>query len=240
MWGRGYNRMCDRLRNRKRYKDEGIHYTSMPAQLRALVVRARTAATRRKRRRARGERVRGRVPACDIRNNVSGRADNGHHRLGYGQRRRKAWAVWATAHGLAMQRASRLTAKTRHRLISTNIWEALKEQGIEQKYIRLIRNVQNQLGVHSARKDRDSFEVKRSKTRRSSLRSFLCCFRNGLPKARMGKSGLNIDGSTLTHLRFADDYCVIRKTPEDLNIMLNDLASESAKVGLQLNPEKLK
>ncbi|GBP18411.1 hypothetical protein EVAR_14806_1 [Eumeta japonica] len=26
-------------------------------------------------------------------------------------------------------------------LVHTNIWEALKEQGIEQKYIRLIRNV---------------------------------------------------------------------------------------------------
>ncbi|GBP22160.1 hypothetical protein EVAR_10670_1 [Eumeta japonica] len=29
------------------------------------------------------------------------------------QRRRKAWAVWATAHGLAVQRASRLTAKNK-------------------------------------------------------------------------------------------------------------------------------
>ncbi|GBP85728.1 hypothetical protein EVAR_69989_1 [Eumeta japonica] len=29
------------------------------------------------------------------------------------QRRRKAWAVWATAHGLAVQRASRLTVKNK-------------------------------------------------------------------------------------------------------------------------------
>ncbi|GBP49839.1 hypothetical protein EVAR_83788_1 [Eumeta japonica] len=28
-------------------------------------------------------------------------------------RRRKAWAVWATAHGLAVQRASRLTVKNK-------------------------------------------------------------------------------------------------------------------------------
>ncbi|GBP18410.1 Putative uncharacterized transposon-derived protein F52C9.6 [Eumeta japonica] len=52
--------------------------------------------------------------------------------------------------------------------------------------------------------------------------------------------GLNIDGSTLTHLRFADDIVLFAKTPEDLNIILNDLASESSKVGLQLNPEKTK
>ncbi|GBP66559.1 hypothetical protein EVAR_44420_1 [Eumeta japonica] len=47
MWGRDYNQMCDRLRNRKRSrcsvrKGEGIHFTSMLAQPRALVIRART------------------------------------------------------------------------------------------------------------------------------------------------------------------------------------------------------
>lgn len=52
--------------------------------------------------------------------------------------------------------------------------------------------------------------------------------------------GLNIDGRTLTHLRFADDIVLFAKTPEDLNRMLNELASESAKVGLKLNLEKTK
>ncbi|GBP75023.1 Putative uncharacterized transposon-derived protein F52C9.6 [Eumeta japonica] len=52
--------------------------------------------------------------------------------------------------------------------------------------------------------------------------------------------GLNIDGRTLTHLRFADDIVLFAKTPDDLVRMLNELASESRKIGLKLNPKKTK
>ncbi|GBP19570.1 Putative uncharacterized transposon-derived protein F52C9.6 [Eumeta japonica] len=52
--------------------------------------------------------------------------------------------------------------------------------------------------------------------------------------------GLNIDSRTLTHLRFADDIVLFAKTPDGLVRMLNELASESRKIGLKLNPEKTK
>ena len=48
----------------------------------------------------------------------------------------------------------------------------------------------------------------------------------------------NIDDHNLTHLRFADDIVLFAKTPEDLSRMLNDLASESEKVGLNLEKTK--
>ena len=54
--------------------------------------------------------------------------------------------------------------------------------------------------------------------------------------------GLKIDRHTPTHLRFADELLLFtkKKTPEDLNRMLNELAFEIEKVGLKLNPEKTK
>ncbi|GBP47009.1 Putative uncharacterized transposon-derived protein F52C9.6 [Eumeta japonica] len=50
--------------------------------------------------------------------------------------------------------------------------------------------------------------------------------------------GINVDGTLLTHLRFADDIMLFVKTPEDITKMIEDLAIESERVGLKLNPEK--
>lgn len=50
--------------------------------------------------------------------------------------------------------------------------------------------------------------------------------------------GIKVDGVFLSHLRFADDIVLLAKTSEDLNTMIKDLATESERVGLTLNPEK--
>lgn len=50
--------------------------------------------------------------------------------------------------------------------------------------------------------------------------------------------GVNVDGVMLSHLRFADDIVLFPKTSERMNKMLEELAIESAKLGLTLNPEK--
>ncbi|GBP07182.1 Retrovirus-related Pol polyprotein from type-2 retrotransposable element R2DM; Endonuclease [Eumeta japonica] len=129
-------------------------------------------------------------------------------------------------------------------LVHTNIWEALKEQGIEQKYIRLIRNVyKTSSACIQLEKIGDSFEIQKGVRQGDpplSPKLFSAVLEMVFRRLEWENLGLNIDGSTLTHLRFADDIVLFAKTPEDLNIMLNDLASESAKVGLQLNPEKTK
>lgn len=52
--------------------------------------------------------------------------------------------------------------------------------------------------------------------------------------------GLNIDGRRLSHLRFADDIVLFANTPEELTKMITELAAESEKVGLKINPEKTK
>ncbi|GBP57120.1 LINE-1 retrotransposable element ORF2 protein [Eumeta japonica] len=50
--------------------------------------------------------------------------------------------------------------------------------------------------------------------------------------------GINVDGTLLTHLRFADDIVLFVKIPEGITKMIEDLAIESERVGLKLNPEK--
>ena len=54
------------------------------------------------------------------------------------------------------------------------------------------------------------------------------------------KSGININGEYLNHLRFADDIVIISETKEQLQGMLQELATESLKRGLRLNKGKTK
>lgn len=128
-------------------------------------------------------------------------------------------------------------------LIHANIWEALREQGIEQKYIRLIRNVyKNSSACIQLEKKGDSFKIQKGVRQGDPLspKLFSSVLEMIFRSLDWENLGLNIDGRTLTHLRFADDIVLFAKTPGDLNRMLNELASESEKVGLKLNPEKTK
>ncbi|GBP18002.1 Retrovirus-related Pol polyprotein from type-2 retrotransposable element R2DM; Endonuclease [Eumeta japonica] len=126
-------------------------------------------------------------------------------------------------------------------LIHANIWEALREQGIEQKYIRLIRNVyKNSSACIQLEKKGDPFKIQKGVRQGDPLspKLFSAVLEMTFKSFEWQNLGLNIDGRTLTHLRFADDIVLFAKTPDDLVRMLNELASESRKIGLKLNPEK--
>lgn len=65
-------------------------------------------------------------------------------------------------------------------------------------------------------------------------------FCNGLFLAKWESKGIKIDGEIMSHLRFADDIVVFAETARDVETMVNELASESRKVGLTLNGSKTK
>jgi hypothetical protein len=44
----------------------------------------------------------------------------------------------------------------------------------------------------------------------------------------------------VSHLRFADDIAIMAKTLQDLQLMLNDLADSSGRIGLRMNLDKTK
>ena len=52
--------------------------------------------------------------------------------------------------------------------------------------------------------------------------------------------GVNVDGENLTNLRFADDVALFNKTTKQMEKHLNNLNSESLKVGLKIHKGKTK
>ena len=128
-------------------------------------------------------------------------------------------------------------------LTHAEIWKALKEQGIEHKYIRLIRNVySHSTAKMQLEKKSTSFKIGRGVRQGDPMspKLFSAVLEQIFRKLNWEHLGLNINGTMLTHLRFADDIVLFAKTSDDICRMIRDLANESDKVGLRLNPDKTK
>lgn len=126
-------------------------------------------------------------------------------------------------------------------LLHKNIWEALVEQGIEHKYIRLIRNVySNSTARIQLEKKSQPFKVGKGVRQGDPLspKLFSAVLESIFRKLTWENFGINVDGTSLTHLRFADDIVLFAKSPEEITKMIEELAIESERVGLKLNPEK--
>ncbi|CAG4950935.1 unnamed protein product [Colias eurytheme] len=54
------------------------------------------------------------------------------------------------------------------------------------------------------------------------------------------EKGVSINGSMLSHLRFADDLVLFAKTPDDIKVMLEELHDASLAIGLRMNMLKTK
>ena len=52
--------------------------------------------------------------------------------------------------------------------------------------------------------------------------------------------GVNVDGENLNNLRFADDVALLNETTKQMEKHLNNLNSESLKVGLKIHKGKTK
>jgi hypothetical protein len=59
-----------------------------------------------------------------------------------------------------------------------------------------------------------------------------------LPKTVYECNAININGEYISHLRFADDIVIVAETLQDLQLMLDDLADSSVRIGLQMILEK--
>ncbi|KAG6464707.1 hypothetical protein O3G_MSEX014681 [Manduca sexta] len=126
-------------------------------------------------------------------------------------------------------------------LLHNNIWEALMDQGIEHKYIRLIRNVyRNSTARIQLDRKSNPFKIRKGVRQGDPLspKLFSAVLESIFRRLIWENLGINIDGTSLTNLRFADDIVLFANTAEDINRMIEDLATESGKVGLKLNPEK--
>lgn len=123
------------------------------------------------------------------------------------------------------------------------IWQSLRQQGVEERYIALLYNIysNNSAKVKLEREGRE-FPIRKGVRQGDPIspKIFSAVLESIFRNLKWDKRGLKIDGEYLSHLRFADDIVVFSENPQDIQQMLNDLARNSKKVGLSLNPTKTK
>uniref|UniRef100_A0A8C0A4R8 RNA-directed DNA polymerase n=1 Tax=Bos mutus grunniens TaxID=30521 RepID=A0A8C0A4R8_BOSMU len=125
-------------------------------------------------------------------------------------------------------------------------WKILKEMGIPDHLICLLRNIYagQEATVRTGHGTTDWFQMEKG-TRQGCILS-PCLFnlyaeyimRNaGLEEAQ---DGIKIAGRNINNLRYADDTTLMAESEEELQSLLMKMKEESEKVGLKLNIQKTK
>nr|XP_034832243.1 uncharacterized protein LOC117989050 [Maniola hyperantus] len=123
------------------------------------------------------------------------------------------------------------------------IWRALHNQGVENKYIRLLKNIYRNSKA-KIKLEKEGKEIKLGRGVRQgdpvSPKLFTAVLEEIFRQLNWEQSGITINGENLSHLRFADDIIIFSPTKDNLERMLNELDVESRKVGLIMNAQKTK
>lgn len=125
----------------------------------------------------------------------------------------------------------------------TEIWKTLNEQGISQKYIRIIQEIySNSTAKIKLERLGEEFPIRKGVRQGDPLspKIFIAVLESVFRRMNWENYGLNILGRKLNHLRFADDLILVSDNPTDLKIMLEELDTQSKLVGLSMNMSKTK
>jgi hypothetical protein len=123
------------------------------------------------------------------------------------------------------------------------IWNALKTQGVQTKYIRVLQNVYTKSTAQVKLETiGEEFPIKRGVRQGDPIspKLFSAVLEMVFRNLDWRNKGLNINGENLSHLRFADDLIIFSESPKALELMLQQLADESDKAGLTMNLTKTK
>lgn len=128
-------------------------------------------------------------------------------------------------------------------VIHNSIWESLKEQGVDETYIKIIQSIyKNNKGKIKLETLGPSFSIERGVRHGDPLSPtiFIAVLESVISKLDWSKQGLYINGTYLSHLRFADDLALISESSSQLQNMVETLNQASGKVGLEMNITKTK
>nr|XP_049701309.1 LINE-1 retrotransposable element ORF2 protein [Helicoverpa armigera] len=112
------------------------------------------------------------------------------------------------------------------------IWKNLEQQGIPTKYINIIKNIYlNCEAKIQLETLGEKFSIKRGARQGDPLspKLFSAVLEGIFRKLDWNGFGLNILGTKLNHLRFADDIVLFEENPAHLEEMINSLNEESVK-----------
>ena len=121
------------------------------------------------------------------------------------------------------------------------IFEALRKTNVNETYINILQNIYNQATarVHLDKLVSTEFLVHRGVRQGDPLspKLFTAVMEEVFKKANISK-GVNVDGESLTNLRFADDVALFNETTKQMEKHLNNLNSKSLQVGLKIHKGK--
>ena len=128
--------------------------------------------------------------------------------------------------------------------VETNaVLTSLKNQGIDSEYISTIAEIYRE-GNSVVKLNDTSNKIPLCKGVRQgdtiSPKLFTASLEDIFKKLDWENRGVSIHGKKLNNLRFADDVALIGESVQQIEMSLNELASESRKVGLKINMEKTK
>lgn len=126
-----------------------------------------------------------------------------------------------------------------------SIWQALEEQGIKKDYIDLIKKIyKNSTARVKTQTLGPQFPINRGVRQGDPMspKLFLAVLEMIFRKIKWSdrQKGIIIRGHHLSNLRFADDLVIFARSAYDLTRLLQELHSESRKIGLEMSETKTK
>ncbi|CAH2296256.1 Hypothetical predicted protein [Pelobates cultripes] len=127
-----------------------------------------------------------------------------------------------------------------------NMWQVLKEMGVPDHLITLLRNlyVDQEATVRTKHGTTEWFKIGKGVQQGCMLSPYLfnlyveyMIHKAGLDES---KAGINIAGRNINNLRYADDTTLVAESKEELKDLLMRVKEENAKAGLLLNVKKTK
>ena len=123
------------------------------------------------------------------------------------------------------------------------ILTSLQEQGIEDVYIEILKEIytDSSVTVH-LHKEGEKIRIKRGVRQGDTIspKLFTATLESVFRRLNWENKGVKIDGQFLSNLCFAVDIFLCTETPQELQQMLQELSDESRRMGLRMNIAKTK
>ena len=121
------------------------------------------------------------------------------------------------------------------------IFEALRKINVKEDYVQILENIyfNATARIHIDGMESEPFPIKRGVRQGDPIspKLFTAAIEDIFRKAEL-TDGIDMDGETLTDLRFAADVALLTKTPQQMESQMNTLNNISKTVGLKCIKEK--